>query len=57
MKEQEYWNKTMDEIRRNNRVFIYKQNGIQGIPIIDESDEPIEYVFVDHGSRKVMAPF
>lgn len=57
MNEQDYWNKTMTEIRRNNRVLLAKQNGKEFLPVIDESDEPIEFVFVDHGDRKVMAPF
>lgn len=57
MTEQEYWDKTMNEIRRTNKVLLAKQEGREFIPIIDDSDPPIEFVFVDHQTRKVMAPF
>lgn len=57
MTEQEYWNKTMSEIRRTNKVLLAKQEGREFIPVIDDSDPPIEFVFVDHQTRKVMAPF
>lgn len=57
MTEQEYWNNVMNQIRLNNRVFLHKNNGEQFIPVYDESEPPTEFVFIQQGSRKVMAVF